>query len=115
MLRRAKAFKLEKEIMDWYVMRQCITLPALWTTHYDNTLGESIKAMNLQLTAQKLFRPSVLWNYESSAAVYGLLYFILIFSDRIVRLMFGDGAYVLLAVEDEYSQVPLSPKCVLKY
>jgi hypothetical protein len=98
-LRRAQLFGKEHLLLDWYLLQASKATPVPLTSEWESTMKEAIQAMRAKRMTDVGLRHSIIFSFESFEMMYGWLYFMFIFVDRLVYLTSG-GGFFLFGSED---------------
>lgn len=96
---RARFFGKEHLLLDWYLLQASKAEPAPLSSEWESTMKEAIQAMRAKRMTDVGLRHSIVFSFESFEMMYGWLYFMFIFVDRLVYLTSG-GGFFLFGSED---------------
>jgi len=98
--KREKQQRWESELMQWFLQRTGTNPPpAKYSTEWDTMLKAAINKLKKKYQVEKLNRGDLLFEFENTVIVFGVLYFIFIFLDKWVWL-FSYGEPALFIVGD---------------
>jgi len=80
--------------------------PPLLTEEWDLTLAEAVVAMKTKRMTDKPMRPGITWKWEKQEALYGTLFFMMIFLDRVAYGLSGGTIFLFLAPPDGGKPMP---------
>ena len=96
---RARLFGKEHLLLDWYLLQASKAEPPPLSSEWESTIKEAIQAMRAKRMTDVGLRHSIVFSFESFEMMYGWLYFMFIFVDRLVYLSSG-GGFFLFGSED---------------
>jgi len=98
--KREKQQRQESELMKWFLQRTgTYPPPAKYSTEWDTMLKAAINELKKKYQVEKLNRGDLLFEFEDTVIVFGVLYFIFIFVDKWVWL-FSYGSPALYIIGD---------------
>lgn len=102
---RTNVYKAEDQLLDWFCTFKSMAKPKPWSSAWDRLLEQATSEMLTKAHTQRALRGSLMWTREGPQVLFGFLYFVLVFSDRLLRLVLESRAFVFLGVDinDEYS------------
>ncbi|KAI9346980.1 hypothetical protein BDR26DRAFT_855462 [Obelidium mucronatum] len=89
---RVRQFQWERPLMAWFMQRSSIEPDSvkMFSSEWDSLANQAVEALSRKYQVDKLHRGALLLHLESPAIVFGFLYFIVIFIDK-VALLVGTG------------------------
>ena len=90
---RARLFGKEHLLLDWYLLQASKAEPPPLSSEWESTIKEAIQAMRAKRMTDVGLRHSIVFSFESFEMMYGWLYFMFIFVDRLVYLSSGGGFF----------------------
>jgi hypothetical protein len=89
---RAKNFKHEELLMKWYILLTSKPRPEPFSKQWDIILAEAKDAYLVKTKTDSVLRGGLLWESVAPYMFQGTFYYCLLFTDRIVQLIYtGKG------------------------
>jgi len=93
-IRRSKNYGKEALLLKWYLLQASKAEPSPLSSEWESCVDEARAAMKSKRMTDVGVRPGLLFQFEAPEMVYGWLYFIFIFVDRLAYLMSGEGVFL---------------------
>ena len=92
--RRAKLFAKEELLVQWYLLQSSQARPPPLSDEWESCVDEALTAMKMKRMTDVGIRPGLLFTFEMPEMLYGWLYFLFIFVDRLAYLISGSGVFL---------------------
>ena len=103
--RRARHFGKEALLLKWYLLQASQIEPSPLSSEWESSVSEALAAMRMKRMTDVGLRPGLLYEFEGPEMVYGWLYFVLIFVDRLAYVFSGEGVFLFGAeIQNSYTQ-----------
>lgn len=89
---RAKNYKHEEMLMKWYVLLSSKPRPEPFSKQWDIILAEAKDAYYVKTKTDSVLRGGLLWEAVAPYMMQGTFYYLLLFTDRIVQLLYTGNA-----------------------
>ena len=91
---RCKNYGKEALLLKWYLLQASKAEPSPLSSEWESCVGEALAAMRQKRMTDVGIRPGLLFQFEAPEMIYGWLYFVFIFVDRLAYLVSGEGVFL---------------------